>query len=564
MNLDSIPKLGFATLARQVDIQSEASKESYSSLTKSMERQIEPVNFNRNPNKPLQTGFNEHGLVNLLCDLKEGPDYLMEYLKYQIFQLSEISEFLKKQSQVEKMVGKTTSANMSAMKKSVDQKKVPNDAILDMNTKLSYLDRLHLEIGNLHLELGHSFDSLGQDIKGIYGNHDNSRKQLKNALEELTKRKKDQEKKLESAKKEFELYVSKWEDSINKRIQFVQELGKPNRTATKRKSAFNILGSKPSIDALQDVESKYANKTGDRSKKYQKEISSLIAFYQNFYRIHLPKVLHSMMELSNELADRYKWAWGMYWKEVRKVNDQKNLIYGGLDEAGPMTDIENDFEHLVLNREPSFQLSPTDPEIGEDGALQTTVLEIIQKFNLEKDLADFIRFSYNNNSKNFLEHIEEMHVVTKNDSRLMNETPSDVIYTNFGVDLQYICDRDDVNLPRFLEELLNALDRYNERVDIYQSTESHDAIISMRNQLNKHAPSVDYRNVPMPLLCDMILLFFRELPDGLIPNDMIQDFMAAVKTDDNRRRIIGVHDCVNKLPDSNYCTLKALMLNLNK
>ena len=561
MNLESIPKLGFATLARQADLQSEISRvTTNSSANKSAERQAESTPFQY---KPSNTGINEHGLVNLLCDLKDGPDYLMEYIKYQIFQLSELSDFLKKQAQVEKSIGKSTSINMSQMKRNIDQKKVPNNAILDMNNKLGYMDRLHLELGNLHLQLGQSLDALGQDIKGIYDGHDNSRKQLKNALEELAKRKKDQERKFELSKKDLESYTLKWEESINKRIQFVIDLSKPNHL-NKRKSTFNLLGGKPSIDSLQDMESKYAIKTGDRSKKYQKEINVLIAFYQNFYRIHLPKVLHSMMELSNELSDRYKWAWGMYWKEVRKISDQKNLIYGGYDEADPIRDLENDFEHLVMNKEHSFQFSPTEPELGEDGALNITVLEIIQKFNLEKDLADFIRFSYNNNEKNFLEHIQEMHVVTKNDSRILNDSPSDVIYSNFGVDLQYLCDRDDVNLPHFLDTLLKTLDRYNERTDIYQTSEPLDVIISMRNQLNKHAPSVEYKHVPMPLLCDVILFFFRELPNGLIPNDMIQDFMAAVKSEDARRRVIGVHDCVNRLPDANYCTLKALMLNLNK
>ncbi len=556
MNLESIPKLGFTTHSKQTDMTSEVSKASHSTMERLQ------VNYEIHIHKPI-SGKSNHNLVNLLCDLKEGPDYLMEYIKYQIFQISELSDFFKRQGQVEKQLGKSTSNNLMQMRKTTEQRKVPNNAILDSNIKVGLIEQLHGELGDLHVQLGQSFDILGQDLKGIFDGHDNSRKQLKNALEELFKKKKDQEKYFEMSKKDLELYVAKWDDAITKRIQFITDITKPQQQQQiqKRKS---IFFNKPSMNSLQELESKYALKTGGKSKTFQNEITTLIAFYQNYYRIHLPKILHSMIELSTELSDRYKWAWGMYWKESRKISGQRSIIYGGFDEADPIRDLDYDFEHLMSMKEKSFELSPTEPEYDEEGRLNATLLQVIQKFDLDKDLADFIRFSYNNNEKNFLEHIDEMHVVTKNDSRVMNEEPSDVILSNFGVDLQYLCDRDDVNVPRFFEDLLHALDRYYERQDIYQSTESLDKIMSLRNQLNKHAPSVEYRNVTMPLLCDMVQLYLRELPESLIPVDMIQEFMAAVKTEDARRKIINIHDCVNRLPDSHYCTLKVLMVHLQK
>ena len=556
MNLESIPKLGFTTHSKQTDMTSEVSKASHSTMERLQ------VNYEIPIHKPI-SGKSNHNLVNLLCDLKEGPDYLMEYIKYQIFQISELSDFFKRQGQVEKQLGKSTSNNLMQMRKTTEQRKVPNNAILDSNIKVGLIEQLHGELGDLHVQLGQSFDILGQDLKGIFDGHDNSRKQLKNALEELFKKKKDQEKYFEMSKKDLELYVAKWDDAITKRIQFITDITKPQQQQQiqKRKS---IFFNKPSMNSLQELESKYALKTGGKSKTFQNEITTLIAFYQNYYRIHLPKILHSMIELSTELSDRYKWAWGMYWKESRKISGQRSIIYGGFDEADPIRDLDYDFEHLMSMKEKSFELSPTEPEYDEEGRLNATLLQVIQKFDLDKDLADFIRFSYNNNEKNFLEHIDEMHVVTKNDSRVMNEEPSDVILSNFGVDLQYLCDRDDVNVPRFFEDLLHALDRYYERQDIYQSTESLDKIMSLRNQLNKHAPSVEYRNVTMPLLCDMVQLYLRELPESLIPVDMIQEFMAAVKTEDARRKIINIHDCVNRLPDSHYCTLKVLMVHLQK
>nr|KAJ3422486.1 hypothetical protein HK105_007865 [Polyrhizophydium stewartii] len=59
-------------------------------------------------------------------------------------------------------------------------------------------------------------------------------------------------------------------------------------------------------------------------------------------------------------------------------------------------------------------------------------------------------------------------------------------------------------------------------------------------------------------LTGVLKLFFRELPDPLLPRHMYRQFIDAAKIDDERMRLIQIHELVNTLDDAHYATLKCL------
>jgi hypothetical protein len=65
-------------------------------------------------------------------------------------------------------------------------------------------------------------------------------------------------------------------------------------------------------------------------------------------------------------------------------------------------------------------------------------------------------------------------------------------------------------------------------------------------------------------IAGVLKLYFRELEDPLFPRQSYDAFMKAARIDDDRLRIITLHDLVNRLPDPNYNTLRFLMCHLDR
>lgn len=65
-------------------------------------------------------------------------------------------------------------------------------------------------------------------------------------------------------------------------------------------------------------------------------------------------------------------------------------------------------------------------------------------------------------------------------------------------------------------------------------------------------------------VASLLKLFFRELPDPLFPRALYHQFMDVGRMEDSKRRLIAVHELINRLHDSNYATLRLLSKHLYK
>lgn len=54
--------------------------------------------------------------------------------------------------------------------------------------------------------------------------------------------------------------------------------------------------------------------------------------------------------------------------------------------------------------------------------------------------------------------------------------------------------------------------------------------------------------------------FFRELPDPLLTRLLYQEFIHASQIENDVNRRCTIHEIINRLPDPNYATFRALTL----
>jgi hypothetical protein len=82
-------------------------------------------------------------------------------------------------------------------------------------------------------------------------------------------------------------------------------------------------------------------------------------------------------------------------------------------------------------------------------------------------------------------------------------------------------------------------------------------------------PMADFR-VPSNFFDDIfsvaavLKIYFRELPDPLLTREQYHEFVDAANIEEDAVRRDTLHANINNLPDSNYATLRALVLHLNR
>ncbi|KAL2913640.1 Rho GTPase-activating protein [Polyrhizophydium stewartii] len=95
---------------------------------------------------------------------------------------------------------------------------------------------------------------------------------------------------------------------------------------------------------------------------------------------------------------------------------------------------------------------------------------------------------------------------------------------------------------------------------IYRVSGPNGQVQKLKQLLDRDAASVRLDQVVEDIhaLTGVLKLFFRELPDPLLPRHMYRQFIDAAKIDDERMRLIQIHELVNTLDDAHYATLKCL------
>jgi hypothetical protein len=75
----------------------------------------------------------------------------------------------------------------------------------------------------------------------------------------------------------------------------------------------------------------------------------------------------------------------------------------------------------------------------------------------------------------------------------------------------------------------------------------------------------EYATQPqLAILTGALKLYFREMPDSLLPKSMYHTFMDAARIEDERLRLISIHELINQLHDAHYATLQRLIGHLWK
>ncbi|CAI5760388.1 unnamed protein product [Candida verbasci] len=129
----------------------------------------------------------------------------------------------------------------------------------------------------------------------------------------------------------------------------------------------------------------------------------------------------------------------------------------------------------------------------------------------------------------------------------------------FGVPISYICKREQSSFPKFLQKIFEDIENNGLKdVGLYRISSSLSELNNTKSLIDKYGYLPD-RQLDTHALTSLVKSYFRELPDALLTDEVITDFMKEKDGSIETYKII-----LGKLQTINYNTLRILIQHLNK
>lgn len=143
-------------------------------------------------------------------------------------------------------------------------------------------------------------------------------------------------------------------------------------------------------------------------------------------------------------------------------------------------------------------------------------------------------------------------------------------FTTFGIPLELVCSRTESTSPNFLRQIYEAIEAEGLKdVGIYRISTLISELANLKNEIDTIGSlNLTLRSVDVHSLTSCVKLYFRELPEALLTDEVIELFygLGQARQDVNPAPFDPqtYKDIVAKLPTVNYETFKCLLSHLSK
>jgi len=483
------------------------------------------------PDKTNSQSAENEWIIQALCEIENGFQVILDRVKQNTNSCKDAIGFLKKRAIIEEEYGKAMLKLCQTTLENTGKEKIDNKQGTYNDCWNQFLE-LHEKIGNNRLKFAESIGTVTDNLFTLLKNTERSRKQLKEAGLKHQKAVSDSESLLEKAKIKYETCSEAWEEAIlEKERQFVEHYGNATLASqgngtVKKKSLFGKNTVNPT--KLQKIEDDARNKAAQANESFKSQLISTNTIRREFFRNNLPRILKSLKEANDECDNTLQYNLGKY---------------------------SLDYENALMSD--ATTISPLNEAQG--------LRKIIQSIDNTGDFIEYVRKPLYKGTK------FEKNDIPFSEYKMQPETYA-IIHPKsiFGVNLAEQLARDNTEVPEILTKCAYFIERYGlNTVGVYRLSGSNSAIQKLRTQFDRDASQVvlqEDSNVQDTLnnVTGVLKLYFRELPDSLFTQELYNEFIEASKTDDDRKRLVEIHELVNRLPDPNYLTLRYLIAHLDR
>ncbi|KAJ3095870.1 hypothetical protein HDU97_006444 [Phlyctochytrium planicorne] len=484
----------------------------------------------------LEGGLDDERIVQMLCDFESGFAMLLERIKSNMHSCKEVVQFLKKRAQIEEDYGKS----MIKLSQSIcNQKSDGKEGTF--NTSWKEFVKVNEQVGEIRMRFSQNISEVAEELTTLYKNTERSRKQLKDAGYKHWKSVHDSEVSLEKSKTKYETLSEEWEKAIlNKEMQAsgsdASSPGSASPIAALRRGGLTKSLSNPmqlwkqgtsNPGKLQKMEDDARTRASNANEQYKQQLAATNMLRSSYFQSHLPRFIRMLKETNDQCDSGMKQHLARHAKEME--------------------------ESLMKE---ATTLSPVDKD-GPD----MSIVSIIDRIDNARDFRQYM-MEYFQNQKQLQksEYQYSPYTMSAEAVSIANAKPV------FGVSLSTVFERDG-QAPMVVTRCIQAIEAYGLSYQgIYRISGTNTQIQRLRTLLDRDAEKVNMEEWSdnMPAVSGVLKLYFRELPDPLLPKQMYHALIDAAKIEDERMRLIAIHELVNNLNDAHYATLQLVIAHLWK
>jgi len=490
--------------------------------------------------------IDDNMILKSLLNIDNGTTVLLNRVKQNCNSCKEVINFLKKRAIIEEEYAKSMLKLTQNALESLDKENV-NRKLGTFNKSYINFIKIHEKIGQNHLDFVQTINDTHDAISTTYKNTDRSRKQLKEAGIKYKKVLMESDSVLEKSRQKYESLSQNWEDAlIEKEKYFNSELNQMHKTSSISGSARTLNTNKK--NSIKNINIFRSNQTNPQKLLKNEDDARLKVALQNENYI-------TQLNISKGIRNEYNQVHvPALLKSLKETNDE-------CDQALQ--------DHLKIYAYNFENVMTTDASILNSLKDKASLGKLIEDINNKKDLSEFIQQNAYEEIPSTIEiENEENHKKTTCYEFIRNSADADPQVV-FGEDLNEIIRRENTEIPLVITKCVKLIEDIGiDTPGLYRFSGSNSHIQHLRSLFNKNSYLTTLDNVinteNINDITGLVKLFFRELPDPLLIRGLYHQFIEASKIEDDRRRLIEIHELVNKLPDANYLTLRFLIGHLFK
>ncbi|KAI9207539.1 Rho GTPase activation protein [Polychytrium aggregatum] len=473
--------------------------------------------------------------LQLLCDNEQdGFGLLMDRIKAGTNSTKEAIGFLKKRAAIEEEYGKALmKLSQGALSHKLEGKGgTYSDSWGD-------LCRIHENMASIRLDFSQKIAEIAEDLSTLCKDTERSRKQLKESGYKQWKAVQEVEVNLEKSKVKYETMSEDWERAVIHREQnesassagagaFAYPSQKRLGLTKSLSTPMGLWKQAPTPQKLQRIEDDARTKAALANENYKIQLQHANAIRSAYFQKHLPRFIRLLKETNDECDSSLR----------RQLIKYANCL-----------------ENCLMTEATS--VSPLDKQ-------SLGLVKIVERVDNTRDFEEYMN--------QYLQQGRQQPIPRKDHAYTpypMSPTMMSIIHAKpvFGVELSVQLERDGTQVPTIVTKCIDAVEKFGMRMQgIYRVSGLSSSIQKLRTLFDRDAETVNLEEWARDVhdITGVLKLYFRELPDSLFPKLMYRPLIEAAKIDDDRMRLIAVHELINDLPDANYATLHVLMGHLHR
>ncbi|KAH6599688.1 hypothetical protein BASA50_002824 [Batrachochytrium salamandrivorans] len=486
----------------------------------------------------------QESLLQILSDYPDGFTVLLREAKKTITSTKEAITVFKKRAEAEEQYSKSMH-RISQLTLKTEGKSG------SFGNAWQQYGKIHEKIGLSRGKYAEALSHLAEEMLLIQKDTERSRKNLKEGHARRWKEMQDADGALEKTRIKYESTNDDWEKAV-----FAENSGVPNLQSQRRfgitKNVSNsIMMFKVGLEKnFKRTEEDSCAKAAIAKENYRMHIQTTNAVRKEFYRTLLPQFVTNLKQTVDEADDRlcqFMVRYGkltldqqIYEDDILNPNESSEGIRHLVDSI----DTRRDHEVIIKELAKSNPIDKSDREyipikssLGHSGSTSSNEMTLTTS------------------PLSLTPHSSQHSPSTRGDKSLAGHC--------FGIPLTQLTQNDTSAdpVPTVVLRCIEYIEMCGMSTPgLYRVSGSSGQVQKLKQSLDKDPASVRFEQIVEDIhaLTGALKLFFRELPEPLLPRHIYHQLIDAAKIGDDRMRLIQIHELVNTLEDAHYATLKCL------